>query len=180
MRTADCTSWICTLPTGNQAFPVAAKKLWHAVYLHRMICHHLTLRRSRIWGSHQHLCTLVTSSSKCDYFHISMGSQDDLLPALHLRTRGPFLEGGSTTECHVELWADLPSMQNSDFLISEKLIWVSSVNSELSACTTIIKSQHEWSPSRPTVIHHGNNRQKQVHLLFFCGIGNIYAHIQRL
>ncbi len=56
------------------------------------------------------------------------------------KPQAPFHQGASTdSESDPELWADLPSARNSEFLVPEKLIWVCSVHSEWCTCTTTIK-----------------------------------------
>jgi len=54
-------------------------------------------------------------------------------------------------------------IENSVFPVPEMLISVSLVNSEkfhleLSACTTTIKSQHQWSPDSTS--HRGNGKRR--------------------
>ena len=58
-------------------------------------------------------------------------------------------------------------MGNSEYPVPEQRIWVSSINSEyvnleLRACTTTIKSHHQWSPD--TTSHHDNRKKKDQHI----------------
>jgi len=51
--------------------------------------------------------------------------------------------------------------ETQEFSVTEQLKWISSINSELSACTTTIKSHYQWSTD--FMSHHGNSaRQKKV------------------
>ena len=71
-------------------------------------------------------------------------------------------------------------MGNSEYPVPEQRIWVSSINSEyvnieLRACTTTIKSHHQWNPD--TTSHHDNLEKKD----FQCdGVGGPYVGLRRV